>query len=118
MKRPSPFLPSQEPHPYLVIDGGTNQRRLAHALYNEREAAYDHWNKFSGHLVAEAESDKRWLVVWALESRILQFPCKKLEEVAAKARYIVAAYGTDYAREKQHAFIAEVAGLVETAEVV
>lgn len=95
-----------------------DQRRVAHALYNERDAVYDTWNELSGHRAAEDVSDQRWSVVWALESRIIRFPCKTLEEVAAKARYIVAEYGTDYAREKQHAFIAEVAGLVETAECV
>jgi len=94
------------------------QRYIARALYSEREAAYDNWKELSGHLAAEAESDKRWSVAWALESRIIQFPCTTLEEVAAKARYIVAEYGSDYAREKQHAFIAEVAGLIETKEVV
>lgn len=57
-------------------------------------------------------------MVWPLEERIITFPCTTLEEVAAKARYIVAEFGSDYARERQYAFITEVAGLVETVESV
>jgi len=100
------------------LQEGEDQRRRTQELYSERAASYDAWELDSGHLAAQKVTEERWSVVWALEQRILTFPCKALEEVAAKARYIIAEYGSDYAREKQHAFIAEIAGLIEVAEVV
>ncbi|AOF89431.1 hypothetical protein [Sinorhizobium sp. RAC02] len=100
------------------LQEGEDQRQRVQSLYAERDAAYRTWEQVSGHLAAQEVTEARWNVVWALEDRIIRFPCKTLEEVAAKARYIVARYGDVYAREKQHAFIAEVAGLVEAAEAV
>jgi hypothetical protein len=92
------------------------QRQRTHRLYAAREADYEAWERSSGHLAAQEVTESRWNVVWSLEDRILRFPCRTLEEVAAKARYIVAEYGRDYAREKQHAFISEIAGMVDVAE--
>lgn len=112
------LTPQHEASLARQLQEGEDQRQRTQRLYSERAATYEAWELGSGHLAAQKVTEERWGVVWALEQRILTFPCTALEEVAAKARYIIAEYGSDYAREKQHAFIAEIAGMTEVAEVM
>jgi hypothetical protein len=112
------LTPEHETSLARQLEEGEEQRRRTQRLYAERDAAYKTWELVSGHLAAQEVTEARWKVVWDLEDRIIRFPCRTLEEVAAKARYIVTEYGNDYAGEKQHAFMVELAGLSEMGESV
>lgn len=110
------FSPERKAKLQASLDRAEEVRAQMQALYDERKRVYEEWKAVSGWGKASDEAENRWNVAFDIQDRILAFNCTTLPEISAKAGYIVAEHGPEYAQERMYDFIVEVSAMAGQQE--